>query len=179
MEFLNFSASGCVRGAARPALALLAACLCLSCGPQVIEGRPPFVGISSMNLAGETLSTDFRISNQNEVVMDIESIDIAVTVDAVELASADRTLPLSIDANSAEEVQVRQTPQPAARDLLNSLDNRDVSSLPFDLRGSVLTQADGVLRFEHKGHLYPVPGKPGYFRSAVTQAEELRRTNEL
>jgi hypothetical protein len=179
MEFLNFSASRYVRHAARPALGLLAACLCLSCGPQVIEGRPPFIAISSMNLAGETLSTDFRISNQNEVAMDIESIDIAVTVDSVELARADRTLPLSIDANSAEEVQVEQSPLPAARDLLTSLDNRSVKSLPFDLRGSVLTQTDGVLRFEQKGHLYPVPGKPGYFRSAVTQAEELRRTNEL
>lgn len=179
MEFLKTSMPRHVRNCARLAILFLSASVCISCAAQVVEGRPPFVGISAMQLAGETLSTDFRISNQNEVAMDIESIDIEVMVDAVELASVSRALPLSIDANSAEEVTVRQSPGAAARDLLASLENRGVRSLPFDLRGNVRTQADGVLRFEQKGHLYPVPGKPGFFRSAVTQAEELRRTNEL
>jgi hypothetical protein len=179
MELLNISKARHVRNAARLAILLLSAWVCLSCASGVIEGRPPFVGISGMNLAGDMLSTDFRVSNQNEVAMDIESIDITVTVDSVELASESRDLQLSVDANSAEEVQVRQSPGAAALDLLVSLQSGDVKSLPFDLRGSVRTQADGVLRFEHKGHLYPVPGKPGFFRSAVTQAEELRRTNEL
>ena len=57
---------------------------------------------------------------------------------------------------------------------LASLENREVKSLPFTLQGSVRTLEDGILRFEQKGHLYPVPGKPGFFRSAVTQAEQLR-----
>jgi len=179
MEFLKAVTSSFVRHACRPALLFAAAWICLSCAAQVISGRPPFVSVSGMNLAGETLNTDFRISNQNEVAMDIESIEITVTVGAVELVGTSRTLPLSIDANSAEEVQVMQTPGPDASALLASLEDRGVNSLAFDLRGSVRTQADGVLRFEQKGHLYPVPGKPGSFRSAVTQAEELRRRNEL
>jgi len=95
------------------------------------------------------------------------------------LASEQRALQLAIDANSAEEVQVREFPQAPTRDLLASLENREVASLPFSLRGSVRTLEDGTLRFEQKGHLYPVPGKPGFFRSAVTQAEELRREEKL
>jgi hypothetical protein len=159
-------------------LVLVAFC-CASCGPQVIEGRPPFIGISGMQLADDTLSADFRITNQNGVAMNIEAIDIVVMVNEVELASEQRALQLAIDANSAEEVQVREFPQAPTRDLLASLENREVASLPFSLRGSVRTLEDGTLRFEQKGHLYPVPGKPGFFRSAVTQAEELRREDKL
>jgi len=150
-----------------------------SCGPQVISGRPPFIGISAMQLEGEALSADFRIANQNELAMNISAVDITVTVNGIELASEQREVALAIAANSSEELRVREFPAAASRDLLASLENREIDSLSFDLRGSVRTLEDGVLRFEQKGHLYPVPGKPGFFRSAVTQAEELRRADKL
>ena len=158
---------------------VLVSIACVSCGPQVIEGRPPFIGISGMQLADDSLSADFRISNQNGVAMNIEFIDITVKVNEVELAGEQRALQLAIDANSAEEVTVREAPEASIRDLLASLETHEVASLPFSLTGSVRTREDGTLRFEQKGHLYPVPGKPGYFRSAVTQAEELRREDKL
>jgi hypothetical protein len=158
---------------------VLVAIASVSCGRQVIEGRPPFIGISGMKLTEDALSADFRISNQNEVAMNIESMDITVTVNAAELVSEQRALQMAIDANSAEEVQVREFPGTPTRDLLASLEAREVASLPFSLTGSVQTREDGTLRFEQKGHLYPVPGKPGFFRSAVTQAEELRREDKL
>jgi hypothetical protein len=148
---------------------------CASCGPRIIEGRPPFIGISAMQLADEKLSADFRISNQNDVAMTIQAIDITITIDQVELVREDRDLRLSIDANSAEEVHVEELPEDFTRDLLQSLERGAVNSLPFSLRGRVRTLEDGYLRFEQKGHLYPVPGKPGAFRSAVTQAQDLRR----
>jgi len=104
---------------------------------------------------------------------------ITVTVNGLELARKTGEFKLGIDANSAEEVHVEQLPEPFTRDLLASLQNREVNSLPFFLSGSVRTLESGRLRFEQKGHLYPVPGKPGFFRSAVTQAEELRREDRL
>ena len=155
-------------------LALLLGC-CASCGSNVIEGRPPFIGISAMQLAGEKLSADFRISNQNDVAMTIQAIDITIMINEVELVRENRALQLSIDANSAEEVQVEELPEAFTRDLLRSLESGAVNNLPFSLEGRVRTLEDGYLQFEQKGHLYPVPGKPGSFRSAVTQAQELRR----
>ena len=86
---------------------------------------------------------------------------------------------LAIDANSAEEIRVGERPGGEALDLLSSLERREVNSLPFELVGRVRTQEDGYLRFEQKGHLYPVPGRPGSFRSAATQAKELRRDEKL
>jgi hypothetical protein len=160
-------------------LALAAALACAACGPNVIEGRPPFIGISAMRLQGDTLAADFRIDNQNGVAMNIQAIEITVTVNAVTLTRENRDFDLAIDANSSEELRVERLPDEYTRKLLASLENQEVRSLPFQLAGRVLTQEDGYLNFEQKGHFYPVPGKPGHFRSAVTQAEQLRREDPL
>lgn len=158
---------------------LLATLVCVGCGPQIIKGRPPFVSISGMSMIEDRLSADFDISNENGVPMTITSIDISVRVNEVEITRHDRDFNLTIDANSIEEVHVEKLPDEFTRSLLESLDKREVNNLPFDLNGQVLTSEDGNLRFEHKGYLYPVPGKPGHFRSAVTQAKELRRDDEF
>jgi len=162
-----------------PLLLCILSLVVASCGPQVIEGRPPFIGISGMQLIEDSLSSDFRIANQNGMRMTIEALELTVAVDGVELIGENREFQLIIDANSSEEIHVREIPQQATRDLLASLENQEISSLAFELQGRVLTSEDGYLRFEQKGHLYPVPGKPGYFRSAVTQAEKLQREDRL
>ena len=151
----------------------------LSCGPNIIKGRPPFISISSMSLIDDRLSADFDISNQNGVPMTITMIDITVTVNEVELTRENRAFELEIGANSAEEVSVEELPDEFTRELLESLANKEVKSLPFDLEGRVQTLEDGFLAFSHKGHLYPVPGKPGYFRSAVTRSQGLRREEDF
>jgi len=150
-----------------------------SCGPNIIKGRPPFISISSMSLIDQRLSAEFDIRNQNGVPMTISMVDITVTVNDVELTRENREFDLLIGANSAEEVKVEELPDEFTRDLLESLSNKEVKSLPFDLKGRVRTAEDGFLAFSHRGHLYPVPGKPGYFRSAVTRSEGLRREEEF
>ncbi len=155
---------------------LLLACLgCVSCGPQVIKGRTPLISISGMSMVEENLSADFSVSNQNGVPMTITSIDITVVVNDVELTRHNSDFKLTIDANSIEDVHVEKLPNDFTRSLLASLDSGELKSLPFDLQGKVITIEEGTLRFAHKGYLYPVPGKPGYYRSAVTQARDLRR----
>jgi hypothetical protein len=51
-----------------------------------------------------------------------------------------------------------------SRQLLDTLENGDVKSLPYSLKGFVTTLGDGTLRFEYEGHIYPLPGRPGRFR---------------
>jgi LEA14-like dessication related protein len=167
----------------RPGLLLIGVVVSMtfivSCGPDIIKGRPPFISISSMSLIDDRLSADFDIRNQNGVPMTISGIDITVTVNDVELARENREFDLQIGANSAEEVNVEELPDDFTRELLKSLENKQVKSLPFDLEGRVQTAEDGILSFSHKGHLYPVPGKPGYFRSAVTRARGLTREEDF
>ena len=163
------------RTLALPLFLAAAVAVIVSCGPNIIKGRAPFISISSMSLIDDRLSADFDIRNQNGIPMTISMIDITVTVNDVELTRENREFELLVGANSAEEVNVEELPDEFTRSLLESLANKEVKSLPFDLEGRVRTVEDGYLRFSHEGHLYPVPGKPGYFRSTVTRSKKLSR----
>ena len=135
--------------------------ICSACGPQIISGRPPFISISELSLEGERLSANFNISNHNGEVMDIDGIEIKVQVEEAELTRYNEDFKLTISANSTEMVEVEQLPDDFTRVQLTSLESGDVASLPFRLEGRVHTVADGFLQFRHKGHLYPVPVRPG------------------
>jgi LEA14-like dessication related protein len=151
----------------------------VSCGPQVITGRPPFVSISSMSLEGNGLSAVFDVSNQNGVPMTVRAMELEVTVDDRELLRHSTTLNLLIGANSTEEVRAETRLDDTTRALLNQLEAGEINGLAFDLGGRIDSAEEGGLNFEHTGYLYPVPGRPGRFRSAVTQARELRRDGAL
>jgi len=180
MEFnKNLSTGSTTAAFTRLLILLLASICCFSCGSQLIKGRAPFVSISGMNMVDGTLSAVFDVRNQNGVPMTIDMIDITVTVNEVELTRQNSEFSLAIGANSAEEVSVEKLPDDFTRSLLASLDSGEVKSLPFKLKGRVHTTEDGYLAFDHKGYLYPVPGKPGYFRSAVTQAKGLKREDRF
>jgi LEA14-like dessication related protein len=153
---------------------LLSSFVCVACSPQKIKGKPPFVSISSMTVMEQSLSADFDIRNINDVHMTIDSIDINIRVRDVELTRYDSEFNLTIDPNTTEEVPVEKLPDEFARELLNSLESGDVSSLPFSLEGRVHTVEDGFMPFKHEGHLYPVPGRPGQFRSASSRTRERR-----
>lgn len=159
-------------------LLLMAAC-CISCGPEVIKGRPPFINLSDLSLEDDKLSADFDISNENGLPMTITRIDIGVKANDIELAEKSGEFDLVIDTNSTERVRVEEIAGESRQNLLASLESGEVKSLSFDLKGSVQTVEDGSLFFAHKGYLYPVPGKPGHFRSAVTQAQGLQREKKF
>ena len=166
-----------VRATAWWPLALSLLLLCTACGPKVIKGRPPFISISAMELIDDRLAADFSISNENGVAMNIDGIEIRMTVETAQISEYDSGYTLEIAPNSTEKVHVDQLPDEFAHKLLTSLQDGEVKSLPFAIEGRVHTLEDGFLRFEHKGHLSPVPGRPNQFRAAVTQAEGLRREN--
>ena len=160
-------------------LLLLIAVCCFSCGPQVIKGRAPFISISGMSLAEDKLSTEFYVRNQNGVPMTIDRVDITVTVNGVVLARENSSPDLIVGANSAEHVSVEESADGERLALLESLEGGEVNSLPFELKGKVHTLEDGDLTFAQKGYLYPVPGKPGNFRSTATQAQGLQRDEKI
>lgn len=176
MEFVNRRAPA---GSGLRVSTLLLGCLILvgaaACGHQVIKGRPPFVGIADMTLSGDELTTDFNVSNPNGVPMTIDTLDITVTVEGIELLRHDQPHDIEIGANGTEDVIVKTPAGQSVRTLLDSLEKGEIGSLPMDLSGRVHTAGDGYLSFEQTGYLYPVPGRPGRFRSAVTQASELKR----
>ena len=105
--------------------------------------------------------------------MDIDGIEIQVQVEDAVLTRYNSDFKLKISANGTEEILVEQLPDEFTQQLLASLQSGEVSSLPFQLEGKVNTLLDGTLQFRNKGHLYPVPGRPGQFRSATTHSSRV------
>jgi hypothetical protein len=155
---------------------LLLSCLvvCVSCGPQQIRGESPFVSISSLTVQGETLSLLVDIRNINDVEMNINSVDLNIRVNDEELLRYRDAINISIDPSTTEEVGMDELPLNAATTLLAELESGDIASLPFSLEGQLQTIEDGNLNFKHEGHLYPIPGKPGQYRSATSRTRERR-----
>jgi hypothetical protein len=147
--------------------------VCSACGPSIIRGQPPFISISSLNLDDQKMTAVFTVSNQNGEPMEINGVEIRVQLDNTELTRYNENFKLTIGANSAEDVTVEQLPDASTQKLLTALENGELISLPFDLEGRVNTVADGYLKFRNKGHLYPVPGRPGQFRSATTHSNRI------
>ena len=153
--------------------------VCTACGPSIIRGQPPFISIASLSLDGQQLSADFNIHNPNGEPMDIDGIEIEVQVEDATLTRYNSDFKLKIDANSTEEIFVEELPDEFTQQLLTSLEKGEVNSLPFRLEGKVNTTLDGTLQFRNKGHLYPVPGRPGQFRSATTHSNRIHTDDPL
>ena len=112
------------------------------------------------------INLQLSMRNLNGVDLDVMSIDFRLTVneDEEELFVYNGPVETNIIANGTETWSVDVVESETSRELLNSLENGDIKSLPYALKGSVTSKGDGKLRFEHEGHIYPLPGKPGYFR---------------
>jgi len=146
--------------------------LCAACGPHQVKGQPPFVSITSIAVDGDRLAATFNVRNINDVPMDIDAVDITIRIGTAELTRHQGALMLSVDPNTTEEVAVEKLPDEFSRDLLGTLQSGEVKSLPFFLEGRIHTSVDGFMPFRHEGHLYPVPGRPGHFRSASSRTRE-------
>lgn len=155
-------------------LLILTICLCAACGPHKVKGKAPVVSISSLTIQGENLAATFNIRNINDVPLDIEQIQITIRVQDTELTRHVESMALSIDPNTTEEIAVQKLPDQFARELLASLEQPDVANLPFFLEGEMRTQQDGNVPFRYEGYLYPVPGRPGQYRSASSRTRDQR-----
>lgn len=119
---------------------------------------------------GNNISLQLNIRNLNGVDLKIQNINLNLTVgndknkDGHELFVYNGAADINIVANGTETWSVEVQESETSRELLDSLENRDVMSLPYTLKGSVSSKDDGNMRFEHEGHIYPLPGKPGHFR---------------
>jgi hypothetical protein len=159
-------------------LVVLIAVLCAACGAKLIRGESPMVRMSELSHQDDAIAVQLSIRNVNDEPLDILSIDVALIVsdsddddddgdgdgDDGELFTYTGPVDTNIIANGTETWSVEVTESEASRKLLDSLQNGDVKSLPYSLNGSIKTANDGNLRFEHEGHIYPLPGRPGHFR---------------
>jgi hypothetical protein len=138
--------------------------LLTACGASVVRGESPFVQINALKLNHETVTVELGVRNVNDVVMEIEKIDFVLTVQATELTRYDAPMLTSVIANGSETLRFEVAINPAGRDLLGALQNAEIASLPYELEGTIQAAEESLLTFHRKGHIYPVPGRPGQFR---------------
>jgi len=147
-------------------LLLLSVLFCTACGAKLIRGAAPLVRMTELSHQDDNINLQVNIRNLNGVNLEVVSIDFRLTVneDEHELVVYDGPVETNIVANGTETWSVDVVESETSRELLDSLENGDVKSLPYVLKGSVTSGDDGKLRFEYEGHIYPLPGKPGHFR---------------
>ncbi|NOR20587.1 MAG: hypothetical protein GQ538_10925 [Xanthomonadales bacterium] len=145
-------------------LLLLAVLLSTACGAKLILGAAPMVRMNELSHKDNQISLELSMRNLNGVELDVQAIDFSLSVNDEELFSFKGPVDTKIVANGTETWSVQVEESGASRELLDKLESGEVKSLPYSLKGSVSSQEDGRLRFEHEGHIYPIPGRPGRFR---------------
>ena len=124
------------------------------------------VRITELSHQDNMINLQVNMRNINGVDLDIQSIDFRLSVNDSEdeLFAYQGPVDTNIVANGTESWSVDVEESAATRELLDKLESGDIKSLPYALKGSVISTGDGTLRFEYEGHIYPLPGKPGHFR---------------
>jgi len=147
-------------------LLLLSVLLSSACGTKLIHGESPLVRMTELSHLDNNINLQLNFRNLNGVDLYVRSIDMRLSVndDEDELIVYDGPVETNIVANGTESWSVEVAESETSRKLLNSLENGDIKSLPYVLKGSVISKDDGKLHFEYEGHIYPLPGKPGHFR---------------
>lgn len=147
-----------------PGLLLLVLMLVTACGANVIRGAAPMVRMNELSHQDGNITLQLSMRNLNGVALDIMNIDFNLSMTDGELFQYSGPVDTNIAANGTETWTVEVAENETSRRLLDQLQNGEVKSLPYTLKGSVTSRDDGRLRFENEDHLYPLPGKPGHFR---------------
>ena len=134
------------------------------CGTKIIRGAAPIVRLNELSHTGDTIRLQLSMRNLNGIALDVQAIDFSLSVEDSELFTYKGPAENNIVANGTETWTVEVEESQSGKQLLDKLQDGDIMSLPYSLKGSITAADEGKLRFSHEGHIYPVPGKPGHFR---------------
>lgn len=145
-------------------LMIVAVLLSVACSTKIIRGATPIVRMNELSHDGGNINLLLSMRNRNGVELQVQKIDFSLSVEGKELFSYSGPSDTNIVANGTETWNLEVEESDSSRQLLDDLQHGDVKSLPYSFEGSITSLEDGKLHFEHEGHLYPVPGRPGRFR---------------
>ncbi|MFC1777982.1 LEA type 2 family protein [Pseudomonadota bacterium] len=137
--------------------------LSAACGAKLIRGASPMVRITELSHQDNRITLQISMRNVNGVPLDIQTIDFSLSASDDELFAYQGPVDTNIVANGTETWSVEVAESENSRTLLDKLQNGEVKSIPYSLKGSVSARDDGTLSFEYEGHIYPLPGRPGHF----------------
>ncbi len=145
-------------------LVLLTALALSACASRGVRGQAPFVHVNSLSLLEHTLTLDLGVRNVNSEPFSIEHIEFSILVRDTPLTVYNAASDASLIANGSENLRFELAPSPEGSALLNALQRGEFGSLEYALEGVFRLSENAVMEFQHNGHFYRVPGRPGQFR---------------
>lgn len=135
-----------------------------ACGAKAVRGESPFLKINALRLDQDTVHVDLGLRNINDEPLEIDNIDFVLTSRDTVIADFNAPRRASVIANGSETLRFDLPASRAGAGLLNGLQDGDIESLPYLVEGSIRTVEGKNLDLKGRGHIYPVPGRPGQFR---------------
>ena len=145
-------------------LILLTALALSACASSGVRGQAPFVQVNSLSLLEHTLTLDLGVRNVNSEPFSIEHIEFSILVRDSPLALYNAASDASLIANGSENLRFVLAPSPEGSALLTALQRGELGSLEYALEGVFRLGENAEMKFQHEGHFYRVPGRPGHFR---------------
>jgi LEA14-like dessication related protein len=131
------------------------------------------VGIYTLNAESQGIRARVGIHNPNGVEMEVDTIEMSMTLGEVDLGQHSTRVGLNVHPNGTEEVSIDFPAGESASRQLAELEGGGVSSLPYSVTGRIRDSSGGTERFSQEGYLYPVPGRSGQFRGAGPKREPI------
>lgn len=145
-------------------LIMLALPVLNGCSSHAVRGIPPFVQINGLAVEPQGLTLDLGVRNANSLLLEIQRIEFSLALNEADIASYDAASKVTISANGTENLRFSLPADSTGSRLLSELESGDRQSLEYTLEGLFTVVEDGDMKFRRKGHIYPVPGRPGQFR---------------
>ena len=143
---------------------LLCVSLLQSCASHGARGQPPFVQVNSLKLQGQVLALDLGLRNVNSEAIFVDHIEFSIMLNDVSLAIYNASSQASVIANGTENLRFELAASTEGATSLNELEQGKLTSLEYSLDGVLLVRDGAKMKVARKGHIYPVPGRPGQFR---------------
>lgn len=135
-----------------------------SCASQGVRGQSPFVQVNGLKLQDQLVSLDLGVRNVNSDAIFIEHVEFSISLNETSLGVYKASSQANVVASGTENLRFEFTASPAGIDLLNELQTASRPNLKYLLEGVLLVTDNGEMKVKRKGHIYPVPGRPGQFR---------------
>jgi hypothetical protein len=135
-----------------------------ACGGGQVRDEAPLVRVSELSHLDDAITVQLSIRNVNDEALEIRAVSFELTSEDEQFLAWDGPADVNIAAKGTETWSVGVADSTKGGVLLDSLEEGAIKSLPYALQGSVETVEGNTLRFEAAGHIYPQPGRPGYFR---------------
>ncbi len=145
---------------------LISVILIAGCGQRRIELVPPGFSLAEMSVLPQNSAIDIqlRLENRSEVGMEIQSLELALEIDAITMNTRIIKKPRSVATLSREIVVLAADYDSELISALDKLNSGERSRLSLVISGTLITESGRELSIDEQLWISATPGKPGYFR---------------